>query len=106
MAQGGEPGLMGILFLLPLRLLSWSYYLLPRELKRLAGRTLGLVLYMTQARASVVKENLQIAFPGENRSSERSRLFREAYDHLGNLFFEVLLLLGPMPRFIEESVEM
>jgi KDO2-lipid IV(A) lauroyltransferase len=97
---------MGMIVLLPLRGLAWLYYWLPSSQKRAAGRSLGFLLRIFKVRAGVIRENLKIAFPGDTRASQREELFREAYQHLGNLVFEILLLLGPMPRFIHESVEM
>jgi KDO2-lipid IV(A) lauroyltransferase len=48
----------------------------------------------------VVLQNLQIAFPQDSQAERRRELFRAAYEHLGHLTFEILMLLGPMPRFV------
>jgi KDO2-lipid IV(A) lauroyltransferase len=97
--------MMGRLALIPLRALAWTYYWLPPTGKRLAGNCLGTCLRLLGVRSKVIRQNLGIAFPGEGMSARREKLFREAYSHLGNLTFEILMLLGPMKRFIHESVE-
>src|SRR5262245_10058557 len=83
---------MGSLALIPLRALSWGYYWLPSGAKRLVGGMLGHLLRVLGVRSGVIRQNLEIAFPGTNRLEERERLFREAYRHLGSLVFEILLL--------------
>jgi KDO2-lipid IV(A) lauroyltransferase len=88
-----------------LRLVAWIYYWLPPRLKRGAGSALGALLRVSGVRAKVVRQNLSIAFPDPSSERERRKLFREAYRHLGNLVLEISLLLGPMKRFVEESVE-
>jgi KDO2-lipid IV(A) lauroyltransferase len=95
----------GRLALIPLRAVAWTYFWLPSHAKRASGNLLGLLLRWLGIRSRVIRQNLEIAFPGGERSRERDRLFRDAYRHLGNLVFEVLLLLGPMEKFIEGSVE-
>src|SRR5579872_2960769 len=100
-----ERELMGRLALVPLKCLAWLYYWLPPGGKRLAGNALGGALRLLGARAKVIQQNLEIAFPGPEQKGRRTKLFREAYAHLGSLTFEILMLLGPMKKFIEEQVE-
>jgi KDO2-lipid IV(A) lauroyltransferase len=97
--------MIGRLALVPLKALAWLYYWLPPAGKRLAGNALGASLRVFGARAKVIHQNLEIAFPGPEQSGRRGKLFREAYVHLGSLVFEILMLLGPMKKFIEEQVE-
>lgn len=96
----------GFFALIPLKALAWMYYMLPAKGKRLAGNALGSSLRGLGVRAKVIRDNLEIAFPGEPLARQREKLFREAYAHLGSLTFEILMLLGPMKRFIHESVEL
>jgi KDO2-lipid IV(A) lauroyltransferase len=96
---------MSFLALIPLRAGAWLYFWLPAPLKRASGSALGTGLRLLGVRAKVIRENLEIAFKGPERSPERERLFREAYRHLGSLTLEILLLLGPMKKFILRNVE-
>ncbi|HUP56371.1 MAG TPA: lysophospholipid acyltransferase family protein [Bdellovibrionota bacterium] len=98
---------MGRFLILPvLRAFAWAYYACPAPLKRAAGSLLGFLLRIGRLRSAIIRQNLSLAFPGEHREETRSRLFKEAYRHLGNLILEILLLLGPMRKFILSSVEL
>ncbi len=98
---------LGFLILSGLRALAWAYYLLPRFLRRAGSRLLAGFLRTVGFRAKVIRENLAIAYPGDTEEARRTRaeLFKAAYTHLGQLFLEILMLVGPMRRFVQrESV--
>jgi KDO2-lipid IV(A) lauroyltransferase len=80
-------------------LIAWLFYLQPKVLQRLWGRSVGGGLRALGMRRPVVEQNLKLAFPQESEAF-RQQIVREAYNHLGYLIFEILLLLGPMRRFI------
>jgi KDO2-lipid IV(A) lauroyltransferase len=82
-----------------LRALAWSFYLMPSRLRGQVGASIGFLLRALSFRSKVVRENLAYAFPGPGREGERAKVFGQAYTHLGRLFSEILLLLGPMRRF-------
>jgi Kdo2-lipid IVA lauroyltransferase/acyltransferase len=93
---------MGQIILIPLRLISWIYYVQPFVLRRYWGVLLGVMLRLIGLRSHVVMENLKIAFPQDDEQTRlrRKQLFRAAYEHLGHVVFEILLLFGPMRRFV------
>ncbi len=98
---------LGFLILSVLRTFAWLYYLLPRPLRRVWSRSLAGFLRTLGFRAKVIRENIAIAYPGESEQvrSQRAQLFKAAYRHLGQLFLEILMLVGPMRRFVQhESV--
>src|SRR3954454_19103614 len=97
---------LGAILVMPLRGLAWGFYLLPPKARQGAGSALGALLRLLKLRAGVIRQNLAMAFPGELDAGKREALYREAYRHLGNLILEILLLVGPMRRFIETSVEL
>ncbi|MGK5081837.1 lysophospholipid acyltransferase family protein [Bdellovibrionota bacterium FG-1] len=99
-----ESPVVGTLVLFFLRAIAWFYYFQPRQLKRLFGRALGSLLRRLSIRAKIVEQNLLYAFP--DSAQKREELFRESYVHFGNLIFEVLLLLGPMKRFIQKNADL
>jgi KDO2-lipid IV(A) lauroyltransferase len=55
-------------------------------------------------RSRVVEQNLSIAY--KDAPSKRSEIFRQAYVHLGTLSLEILLLLGPMKRYVLAESEL
>jgi len=89
---------VGSLVLIVLRGLAWFYWIQPRCLQLFWGKILGIVLLSFGFRGRVVRENLERAFP--QRSDEQQRLVRASYIHLGNVILEILLLLGPMKKFV------
>lgn len=91
-----------------LRLLSWLYYLAPDSLKNLLVRALAFILETTGLRAKVIRENLSIAYPGNDREAadRRVSMFRLAYVHLARLSCEILMLLGPMKRYVLKNAEL
>jgi len=92
---------VALLILSPLRAISWVYYFQPAVLRRLWGRAFGAVLCVIGLRSKVVRQNLAIAFPGQDDRA----LYSAAYEHLGHLFFEILMLLGPMRKFVMSQVD-
>lgn len=82
--------------LLILRTFGWGYGLLPRGIQRALGKLLGVFLWVLRPRVQVIRQNLKIAFP-----DKKSTLFF-AYEHLGHLTLEVLLVLGPLKRFVKK----
>jgi Kdo2-lipid IVA lauroyltransferase/acyltransferase len=90
-----------------LRLLSWMIYLLPWVLRRGMGAGIGRLLLMMKLREEVVRDNLQIAYPGKSIEMERQRaeLFKSSYRELGHLMTELLLLVGPLRRHVLKRIE-
>lgn len=72
------------------------------------GRWLGFVLMALRVRDQVIRENLQFAYPGDSAEEARIRehLRRAAYEHLGQLVFEILMLMGPLPRYVRQRSEL
>lgn len=99
-----ESRALGFLALLVLRSLAWLYYAQPASMRRGCGRILGALLRRSGVRAKVVEQNLAFAFAGD--PARRAELQREAYAHLGHLALEILLLLGPMRRYVERCSEL
>jgi KDO2-lipid IV(A) lauroyltransferase len=99
-----ESRFVGALSLVLLRSIAWLYGLQPAVLRDFWGRALGVILRKLNLRAKVVRQNLELAFPADAR--KREQLFNEAYRHLGSLVFEILMLLGPMKRFVLKKCEL
>ncbi len=98
---------LGWLVLVAARLVAWSYYLLPDFCQRLAAGIVGGVLRLARWRAEVVRQNLEIAFSGSDPQAveQRERIFRNFYRSFGHLVFEILMVLGPMKKFVTHSAE-
>src|SRR5688572_10480107 len=101
----GGPGRLILVFL---RTIAWTYYLLPQFLRRLFTGSIGVFLYLMRFRRKVIQENLNIAYPinFEGSAKAHRRLMWDAYQHLSQLSFEILMLLGPMPRFAVKNGEL
>jgi KDO2-lipid IV(A) lauroyltransferase len=84
---------------------SWYQFFLPRPIREFKIHALGHVLRLMGFRRQVVLENLNRAFPGDNKQ-KRDRSVADAYTHLARLVFDVLALLGPMRRVIERDCEL
>ena len=86
-------------------LIGWKYYLAPRFLKNFWVKAIGGILNAFGFRARVIEQNLIYAFPGDSAAALafRKRMKRNAYEHLAKLVFEILMLLGPLPRFIRKK---
>jgi len=71
------------------------------------GQFLGRLLWLLGPRLKVVRQNLEMAFPGDDESAIRKRKDIEvnAYEHVANLFLEILMLLGPMKYFITHKTK-
>ena len=96
---------MGLIALLPLRAVAWAYYLSPRALRRAWSGALGALLRALGIRGEVIARNLEIAFPGES-AAQRGRRVSQAYAHLGALFLEIAMLLGPLKRFVQNECDL
>lgn len=99
-----ESPVVGTVILFVLRCVAWTYAFQPRPLRRMWGNGLGWGLRKLKLRSRVVEQNLSIAF--KDSGEKRATIYREAYAHLGNLALEILLLLGPMKRYIERNTEL
>ncbi len=93
---GGGP----LLFLI--WILGWTYYLLPHCLRQALGFFLGFLLRIFGLRSQVVKKNLEIAWGGD--LEKRKQLYSQAYFHLGQLIFELFMLVGPLKRYVKKQV--
>ena len=82
-------------------LIAWLIYLQPRSLQMFWGRMLGALLRAKGVRRKIVEQNLKIAYPNETESF-RANILKKSYDNLGYLIFELLLLFGPMDRFVRK----
>src|SRR4051812_37251370 len=96
--------LVGRLVLLILRLIGYVYAYAPRRAQLAWGAILGKFLFLTGFRSSVIQQNLEIAYP--EQKPVRDQRFRNCYTHLGNLILEIILLLGPMKRFILKNSDL
>jgi KDO2-lipid IV(A) lauroyltransferase len=62
------------------------------------------MLRALKLRSQVVEQNLALAYRDD--PERRAQVFRDAYEHLGHLTFEILMLLGPMRRFVLRHSEL
>ena len=83
-----------LLFLLSL--LGWIYALMPGPAQKGMGTFFGFIVRILKVRAPVAQENLKRAFPGSEEKivATRQKIFKENHRHLGQLFLEILMLLG------------
>jgi KDO2-lipid IV(A) lauroyltransferase len=95
---------VGFIALIFLRCVAWAYALQPARLRRFWGEALGAALRKLKLRSRVVEQNLEIAF--RDSPEKRHQVFRQAYAHLGHLSLEILMLLGPMRRFVSRNSEL
>lgn len=98
---------MGPVIFFFIRTVAGLYSLLPVGLQTATGRGLGRLMEATGMRRKVIEQNLELAFP--TSPEKRASLFREAYAHLGQLSFEILLLLAPakaMKRMVLKRSEL
>jgi KDO2-lipid IV(A) lauroyltransferase len=96
-----ESPLVAVPALALIRGLAWAYALQPAWLRRAWGSALGGLLRATGMRSKIVEQNLALAYPASER--ERARLLKAAYRHLGDLSLEILMLFGPMRRYVRRS---
>ncbi len=97
---------MGGLTLLLFRGVAWIYYFQPFFLRKLWGKTLGRILRALRFRSNVVRQNVEYAkkhLESMGQPFDSERIYAAAYEHLGNLVFEILMLFGPMRLFIEKK---
>ncbi len=79
---------------------AWAVYLLPHPMRELLARAIAGLLGFARFRSAVIEQNLGFAFPGEAGVARREELARAAHLHLARLALEILLLFGPMRRFV------
>lgn len=101
---------MGKLALTPLCIVGWLYAVSPAFLRFFLGKTLGRFLEFLSIRKKVICQNLEFAFPGSSPENQatRSRLLSDAYVHLGYLFFEICMVMGPasaMKWFVKNRID-
>jgi KDO2-lipid IV(A) lauroyltransferase len=89
---------LGKLILPLLYALAWGLSRLPIALQSALGDLLGALLRAVSFRARVIRQNLEIAYPGPDDGRRRQTLFRSAYRHLGRLVLEILLVFGQLKR--------
>lgn len=91
-----------------LKSMAWFYFFMPGLICKQLSHGLGNLLRLMRFRSGVVLQNLQIAYPGD--SSEmfeiRKRLYKAAYIHLGHLVFEILMVLGPLAKFVSKNADL
>lgn len=82
---------------LPLVALGWLYALLPFGGRRAFAWIVSRFFKVLDFRAQIIRANLNYAFPEDSTKvvEKKKQLFDEAYQHLGHLFFEVCMVLGP-----------
>lgn len=80
-----------------LRIFAGFLASIPISIQRSLGRGLGAILRWMRIRASVVRQNLLIAYPDDQ--AKRVELFGAAYQHLGQLILEILLHFGKEDTF-------
>ena len=87
---------------------GWVYFLIPFWLRRIVAGCLGRLLYVLKVRRSVVFQNLELAYPSDSpgQRSLRDEICRTSYSHLGALALEILMLFGPMKKFVERFAEL
>jgi KDO2-lipid IV(A) lauroyltransferase len=83
---------------------AWGYALQPAWLRQGWGKSIGVLLRALKLRRGVVEQNLGIAFKDE--PGRRAALQKDAYTHLGSLGLEILMLLGPMKRYVMRNSEL
>jgi KDO2-lipid IV(A) lauroyltransferase len=99
-----ESRIVGFVVLAFLRSVAWVYALSPARARWTYGELLGALLRRLKIRSRVVEQNLEIAF--KDSPHERRHVFARAYAHLGHLSLEILMLLGPMRRFVTRQSEL
>jgi KDO2-lipid IV(A) lauroyltransferase len=94
---------MGPIALLILKLSAWVVYWVPPFVREGLIQALAKSLKAARFRRTVIDQNLELGFPGDQKAQERARLAIAAYDHLARLVFEILLLFGPMRKFVSAN---
>lgn len=94
---------MGKVILVFARVIAGVFSVLPRRGQLCAGRCLGFILRQFKFRSPIVWQNLKLAYPGQD--ALQSRYFKASYEHLGHLFFELLMVLGPLKSFVAKTVD-
>mgnify|MGYP001564345369 CR=1 FL=1 len=80
------------------KLLGWSYYLSPSPVRRLWVNSIAFFLSKIQFRRKIIDQNLAIAFP-----LQKNKLVFPAYQQMAHLVVEILMLFGPLSRFIRKE---
>lgn len=84
---------------------GWLYYYMPPLFRQAAGRGLGFCLRVSKLRSKVIIDNLNIGYPGGPKH-RTDKLFNSSYEHLGHLSLEIMMLLGPMKKFVSKWVDL
>lgn len=94
---------MGRIILTFLSGFIWLFYLQPRKIQKLWIKGFGFVLSLFAWREKVVDQNIEFAYP--HHLEKKKLLKKAAYEHLASTVFEELLLLGPLPRFVNRYAD-
>ncbi len=87
-----------------MKAIAWSYASAPLRVQNLLSRGLGHLFRRVGLRREVIEANLMRAYPGDALTRRRTELSRQTYDHLGRLFFEIMLVVGPLRTFCSKRV--
>ena len=92
---------MAAVYLLPVRCAGWLYYFAPGWCRTAMASVVGQSARLLGYRSSVIRQNLQYAFPGDTpaRVRERAALAAAFYQHFGRLLLELAMVFGPMRRY-------
>lgn len=78
-------------------------YRLLRKLELFFGYLLGTLLFLFRFRYRIIKDNFELAYPGEQKKIKR--LIFANYIHYGRLFFEILHLPMDASSFAKRNVK-
>ena len=100
---------LGKLALTPVALLGWVYALAPGFARVGMASVVAWFPRLFKYREKIARQNLLYAFPGDGpvETAKREKILRLSYLHLGHLFFEICMVLGPfsaMRFFIRRNV--
>jgi len=98
---------MGQIVIWILKGIATIFGYLPRKVQLTLGWCLGSVLCLCRYRHAVVQQNLKIVFSDRQYPSPQDpkKFLSKTYTHFGNLILEVLMVLGPLKRFVEKYVD-
>jgi KDO2-lipid IV(A) lauroyltransferase len=96
--------IVGTIGLVVFQMKGWFYGILPRKAQGALGMALGKILQIGGFRSSVIKQNLNYAFP--DNVAQQDLIYRASYQHLGNLIFEIVMVFGSMKKFVLKYVDL
>ena len=72
-------------------------------MRRNCGSVLGSIFFLFKWRSGIINQNLEFAYHGHSsdRIALRKNIFRSAYQHFGQLVFEIIMLFGSMKYYVE-----